>query len=227
MQNIDISKIKAYSGLQGLNNKKPSKLGAPATNPTNNARLRGDMDALGFLGRSQVTPSFKGIQNNIPDAALDRPSTYTLETYTPKKFEDLYYSNGARDGRFTDVSSLNISLEDLLDMQSDSTTIMSDAQKSTLNPVKEKMMDAGLGISGAKNERFSGKGIKIAVIDQPLSPHNEYSGKILSYEKIGYENDYGCKYCKFKDLCFKKEKEYVIYPEIEDLSFLDGGEENA
>ncbi|MBQ6517025.1 S8/S53 family peptidase, partial [bacterium] len=188
MQNIDISKIKSYSGLQGLNNKKPLNYNAPTTNPTNNERLNRDMNQMSFLGRSQVTPSFKGIQDNIPDAALDKPSSYRLETYVPQKFEEIYYSNGAKDARFTDISGLKMSLEDLLDLQVDNTTLMSQDQHDKLNTVTEAMKDSGLGISSEHQDRFTGKGVKIAVIGQPLSPHNEYSGKILSYEKIGYDN---------------------------------------
>ena len=48
----------------------------------------------------------------------------------------------------------------------------------------------------------------------------------INPKKIGYSKDIGCKFCKFKDICFKKEEDYVIYDEIEDLSFL-GGDENA
>lgn len=32
----------------------------------------------------------------------------------------------------------------------------------------------------------------------------------INPKKIGYSDDYGCKYCKFRDLCFKKENDYVI-----------------
>ena len=48
----------------------------------------------------------------------------------------------------------------------------------------------------------------------------------INPKKIGYDQDYGCKYCKFKDICYKTEKDYVIYEEIKTLDFL-GGDENA
>ena len=188
MQNIDISKTKAFSRLQGLPSRSLRSYTASTTNPTDNNRLNRDMDKMDFLGKSQVKLSFKGIRDNIPDAALDRPSSYTLDTYVPQSVKDIYYSNGARDGRFTDISGLQMSLEDLLDMQSDGTTKMSDSQRNTLNPVSDAMKNPGLDMTGA-HERFTGKGVKIAVIDQPLSPHNEYNKKILHYEKIGYGNN--------------------------------------
>lgn len=48
----------------------------------------------------------------------------------------------------------------------------------------------------------------------------------INPKKIGYDLDLGCKYCKFKDLCFKKEENYVIFKDIENLDFLRG-DENA
>ncbi len=37
----------------------------------------------------------------------------------------------------------------------------------------------------------------------------------INPKKIGYKNDVGCKYCKFQDICFKKDRDYVILKEIE------------
>jgi len=48
----------------------------------------------------------------------------------------------------------------------------------------------------------------------------------INPKKIGYENSIGCMYCKFKDLCFKKEQDYMILEDIKSLDFL-GGEDNA
>lgn len=48
----------------------------------------------------------------------------------------------------------------------------------------------------------------------------------INPKKIGYDNDVGCKFCKFKDICLKKENDYILYESINDLSFL-GGDENA
>lgn len=54
----------------------------------------------------------------------------------------------------------------------------------------------------------------------------ESSKKILDGEfninpkKIGFDKDVGCVYCKFKDLCFKKETDYIILQDIDNLDFL-------
>jgi len=45
---------------------------------------------------------------------------------------------------------------------------------------------------------------------------------IINPKKIGYEKDLGCNYCKFRDLCFKKETDYEILEEIKTLDFLRG-----
>lgn len=47
----------------------------------------------------------------------------------------------------------------------------------------------------------------------------------INPKKIGFDKDIGCEYCRFKDLCFKKEQDYVILDDIEDLSFLRGEED--
>jgi len=44
----------------------------------------------------------------------------------------------------------------------------------------------------------------------------------INPKKIGYENDLGCKYCKFRDLCFKKDSNYQILEDIKTLDFLRG-----
>ncbi len=44
----------------------------------------------------------------------------------------------------------------------------------------------------------------------------------INPKKVGYDKIDGCTFCKFKDICFKKEKDYVNLKDIEDLSFLKG-----
>jgi len=188
MQNIDVLNSIAQQKINnnGINKKVPVQNSAVST-PINEVRIDKELEQMSFLGRSQVKPSFKGVENNIPDAALDKPSSYTSEIFVPQHIDQLMGLNGAKDARFADISNLQMSLEDLLDLQTDSSTVMSNDQKTKINTVAETMKNAGLDIKGA-HERFTGKGIKIAVIDQPLSPHQEYNGKILSYEKIGFED---------------------------------------
>ena len=49
----------------------------------------------------------------------------------------------------------------------------------------------------------------------------------INPKKIGYDKVVGCAYCKFKDICFKTEKDYVIIPESKDLNYLKVGEKYA
>ena len=42
--------------------------------------------------------------------------------------------------------------------------------------------------------------------------------------KVYNKNEDSCKYCKYKDICYRKDSDIVNYPKVDDLSFL-GGEE--
>ncbi len=44
----------------------------------------------------------------------------------------------------------------------------------------------------------------------------------INPKRIGYDKDVGCEYCKFKDLCFKKNEDYITLEEVKDLHFLRG-----
>ena len=44
--------------------------------------------------------------------------------------------------------------------------------------------------------------------------------------KIMGNDNLGCKFCKFRDICYKKEEDNVYLKKINDLSFL-GGEQDA
>jgi len=44
----------------------------------------------------------------------------------------------------------------------------------------------------------------------------------INPKKVGYDKDLGCMYCKFKDICFKKENDYNILEDIKTLDFLRG-----
>lgn len=48
----------------------------------------------------------------------------------------------------------------------------------------------------------------------------------INPKRIGLDKNIGCEYCKFKDICFKKEDDFVKLKEIPNLDFL-GGEDNA
>ena len=48
----------------------------------------------------------------------------------------------------------------------------------------------------------------------------------INPKNIDYNKDISCQYCHFKDICFKKEKDYIILKDIANLDFL-GGDDNA
>ena len=115
-------------------------------------------------------------------------STYSSETFIPQHIDELYGFSGARDARFADIRSLQVSNADLLNMQMDNTTLLSPEQSSLMFQAQQAMKDPGLGARELHKSGVTGQGVKIAVIDQPLGMHNEYAGKILHYEEIGYED---------------------------------------
>ncbi|MFH1452720.1 MAG: S8/S53 family peptidase [Armatimonadota bacterium] len=50
--------------------------------------------------------------------------------------------------------------------------------------------EPGLGIKGLHNQGITGKGVKVAIIDQNLfQEHKEYKGKIAKYTPIGYTEE--------------------------------------
>ena len=50
---------------------------------------------------------------------------------------------------------------------------------------KEQGKDYGLNLKSLHKKGITGKGVKIAIIDQALSDHEEYHNKILHYEEMG------------------------------------------
>jgi len=48
----------------------------------------------------------------------------------------------------------------------------------------------------------------------------------INPKKIGYDKVVGCEFCKFKDICFKTEKDYIILKKQDNLDYLRG-EKNA
>jgi hypothetical protein len=107
------------------------------------------------------------------------------------------------DLRGTDISALDLrdSAADLEWASFDSATIWPRAEKlpSGFDPTRimEFGKSPGLGLRALHDRGITGRGIGIAVIDQPLLlTHREYAGRIRLYEDIGYSvatrhiNDY-------------------------------------
>lgn len=73
------------------------------------------------------------------------------------------------------------------------------------------------------NDREIDKIIELTESNIDLSIDNILDGKFsINPKKIGYEKNIGCEFCKFKDICFKKEEDYVVLEDINNLDFLRG-----
>lgn len=92
-----------------------------------------------------------------------------------------------RDARNCDISKLDLTLEQLLDLTIDKTTKMSNEQRAILDEYTEKMKNPGLGIRSLHEQGITGKGVKIAIIDQPLVEHKEYSQNVVHHESVNCE----------------------------------------
>ncbi len=64
------------------------------------------------------------------------------------------------------------------------------------------------------------------IIDMVSDEIDKVSDKIINGEfpinpkKIGYDKNLGCAYCKFRDICYKKEEDHIILEDIKSLEFL-------
>ena len=92
--------------------------------------------------------------------------------------------NGIKDARGYDISGLDLTKEELLNLCIDKTTILSDEQQAIIDEYTEKMKDPGLGIRALHEQGFTGKGVKMAIIDQPLGEHQEYSSNIAEHNDV-------------------------------------------
>ena len=97
-----------------------------------------------------------------------------------KSLDELELRNGCcYDVRNCDITQLNLTKEQLLNLAIDKTTVMTEEQRAILQPFIEKTKDPGLGIRDLHKKGYTGKGVKMAIIDQPLGKHEEYSSNII------------------------------------------------
>lgn len=99
--------------------------------------------------------------------------------------------DGVRDARGIDISKIYLSRKELSNLIIDKTTILSERQKSQLQEPLENGKNPGLGVRALHAQGITGKGVKIAIIDQPLGAHKEYADRVMNYEEIGYEGSPG------------------------------------
>lgn len=97
-----------------------------------------------------------------------------------KSLDELELRNGCcYDVRNCDITQLDLSKEQLLNLTIDNSTVMTSEQKAILEPYMENMKNPGLGIRNLHEQGITGKGVNMAIIDQPLGKHKEYSDNII------------------------------------------------
>ncbi len=134
----------------------------------------------------------------VPDSKINSNSDiFHKEDYFPHREQSDYiqkitdYSQlrtgshkDIKDARNCDISALNLTKEQLLNLCIDNTTVLSDEQKQIVEQYTEKMKNPGLGIRTLHEQGITGKGVKIAIIDSSLGEHQEYSSNLIHLEDI-------------------------------------------
>lgn len=110
------------------------------------------------------------------------------------KNEENRYTRPLVDVRGSDLSNKDLSAYNaLMDFTFDQFTIFPTnhskwPQHLDVKNFLELGKDPGLGIRKLHEKGIDGTGISMAIIDQPLSDHQEYRDNLVHYEEIGYEN---------------------------------------
>ena len=110
------------------------------------------------------------------------------------KYDRNSNKNWQVDVRSRDLSSLDLHdrLNDLLHADFDSQTKWPDTLPEGLDTMKiiELGKDPGLNIRTLHNQGITGKGVSIAIIDQPLLiDHKEYANRVKFYEEINIQKN--------------------------------------
>ena len=102
-----------------------------------------------YLATIQEDISIDDFINNYNTSTAFTKNPFNIEpqpeqTKTPKSYEEIPdgWLEGLKDARNQDISKLNLTKEQLINLRVDSTTIMSDEQKLILNPIIKKIYDA-------------------------------------------------------------------------------------
>lgn len=162
-----------------------------------------EIKALGFVKnafyeiKEYLTNRFgtKKITNVEPGENYFDYQTENADIKIANTIEDIPKGSheGIRDARGYDISNLELSKDELLNLCINKTTVLSSEQKAIVDIYTEKMKDPGLGIRNLHKQGITGKGVKMAIIDQPLGKHQEYSDNIsnmtdINSVKMGWGN---------------------------------------
>ena len=133
------------------------------------------------------------IANPTDENGYFQYSNWQPEQRVIKSLDELELRNGCcYDVRGCDITQLDLSEEQLLNLTIDKTTVMTPEQKAIIEPYMEAAKNPGLGIRQLHEQGLTGKGVNMAIIDQPLGMHQEYADNIIGQvhdinsEKMGW-----------------------------------------
>lgn len=138
------------------------------------------------------------IQNYIP-YSKEKQNITAIPDIDTKNIDYTKYEDGILNLQGADLSKLDLrDKSDLLKLANfDNNTIFpsTDRLPENFNPqeIIEENKYAGLNIREMHEKGYTGKGVRVAILDQPLAiNHSEFKDKIIHYEEIGYKkNTYG------------------------------------
>jgi subtilisin family serine protease len=96
------------------------------------------------------------------------------------------------DVRFKDMSKLDLSAKPALPatLTFNEKTVWPDGLPVDVKELLSGAMNPGLGVRKLHEEGLTGKGVNVAIIDQPLyQDHPEFTGKIAGYHDVGCESE--------------------------------------
>ena len=104
------------------------------------------------------------------------------------KMEDLPDSAifGTKTARGVDISKMELSPEQLLDLQIDDYTTMNDYQKGVFAAAKKNMSQMGCGIDKV-SEKYSGCGTTV-LLDRGFLPSDKFGGKVTKVDELCQKN---------------------------------------
>ena len=148
---------------------------------------RGDFLAYEDKGVSFAIDGKDGTVTEICIFLPTRKEMESLPEYDPD-------SGGVLDLRGRDLSELDLRhcAEDLMYTEFDSRTNWSASDKMSSDFDPQKVMEVGknpgLGVRSLHKEGITGRGVRIAILDQPLLvDHQEYADRLRLYEEVDTE----------------------------------------
>lgn len=119
----------------------------------------------------------RGCASSAPAARAETPAPQiaAVAPYDDVRGKDLAALGGALDAALLRTLTLNLA------------TKLDAAGTSTLKRIVEAGRNPGLGVRALHAQGVTGKGVSVAIIDQPLAgtDHPEYAGKVTRYRDVG------------------------------------------